>query len=87
MIEFFPQANFKVERLNTLEVGACFSTIPVGNSGFEIFIVVRYRPNTTLINENEIPAVSLKTGHLFHFSGDFSVYPLDLTVAYSHQSE
>ena len=85
MVEFFPQENRKTERLDTLKVGDYFSTVPVGDDDFEIFIVVRSKPNTILINADEIPVVSLKTGNLLPFTREFIVYPLDLQVYYSHQ--
>lgn len=85
MVEFYPQEIHKTERLDTLKVGAYFSTVPVGDDDFEIFIVVRSKPNTILINADEIPVVSLKTGNLLPFAREFVVYPLDLQVYYSHQ--
>lgn len=85
MVEFFPQENPKVIRLDTLKVGDCFSIEPVGDDNFEIFIVVRSKTNAILKNTDEIPAVSLKTGRLWLFPKEFVVYPLDLEVYYSHQ--
>lgn len=85
MIEFYPQEISKVERLDTLKIGACFSVDPVGDDDFEIFIVIGFKPNTILVGANEIPVVSLKTGSLRLFPKEFVVYPLDLQVYYSHQ--
>lgn len=85
MIEFFPQENPKVERLDTLKVGDCFSVEPVGDDNFEIFIVVRSKINAILRNTDEISVVSLKTGILRLFPKELAVYPLNLQVRYSHQ--
>ena len=85
MVEFFPQENPKVVRLNTLKVGDCFSVEPVGDENFEIFIIVRSKINAILKNTDEISVVSLKTGILCLFPKEFAVYPLDLQVYYSHQ--
>ena len=85
MIEFFPQEIHKAKRLDILKVGVCFSTVPVGDNNFEIFITARPKPNTILINADGIPAVSLKTGILRLFLKLFVVYPHDLRVIYSYQ--
>lgn len=85
MVVFFPQENPKVIRLDTLKVGDCFSIEPIWDDNFEIFIVVRSNPNTILVSEDEIPAVSLKTGKLLPFTREFAVYPLDLQVFYKCQ--
>lgn len=85
MVEFFPQEIAKVERLDTLKIGAYFSIDPVGDDDFEIFIIIGFKPNTILGGEDEIPVVSLKTGNLYTFTGELVVYPLDLQVNYSHQ--
>lgn len=85
MVEFFPQEIAKVERLDTLKIGACFSIDPVGDDNFEIFIVIGFKPNTILVSEYEIPVVSLKTGDLCTFPRELVVYPLDLQVNYSQQ--
>ena len=85
MIEFYPQEIHKVERLDTLKIGAYFSVDPLGDDDFEIFIVIGFKPNTILVGVNEISAVSLKTGRLLPFPKEFAVYPLDLQVYYSHQ--
>lgn len=87
MIKFYPQEIAKVERLDTLKIGACFSVAPVGDDDFEIFIVVGFKPNTILVGANEIPVVSLDTGDLCTFTGGLVVYPLDLQVNYSHQRQ
>ena len=85
MVEFFSQEVPKVERLDTLKIGACFSVNPVGDDDFEIFILIGFKPITILVDEDETPAVSLKTGSLRLFPKEFVVYPLDLQVYYSHQ--
>ena len=85
MIEFYPQEIPKVERLDTIKIGACFSVDPVGDDDFEIFIVIGFKQNTILVSADEIPAVSLKTGSLWLFPKEFAVYSLNLQVYYSHQ--
>ena len=85
MVVFYPQEIVKVERLDTLKIGDCFSIDPVGDDNFEIFIVVKSNPNTILVSVDEIPAVSLKTGKLLPFTREFAVYPLDLQVFYKCQ--
>lgn len=82
MIEVIPkQKGYRTEQLKSLGIKDCFSMYPAGDDNFEIFLITDYP------EDSGIPAVSLKTGHYFFFTEDFSVYPLDLTVAYSHQPE
>lgn len=88
MVEFFPRKeNYETERLEFLDRGDYFSMTSIGNDDFEIFIIVESGTTVTLTDENEIPAVSLKTGQVFFFTKDFPVYPLNLTITYSHQPQ
>ena len=79
MIEFFSKENPKVERLDTLKIGDCFSMYSIGHSDFEIFIIINS------VKNDMISVVSLKTGDSLSFSKNAKGYPLDLQVFYKYQ--